>query len=74
MEPQAGAVLREHATLDGPDPRCLRRGDERRGAGGIAGGYLGARLQPRLPEKALRLLLAALAITLAALYLSQALR
>lgn len=30
--------------------------------------------QPRLPEKALPLLLAALAITLAALYLSQALR
>jgi uncharacterized protein len=43
------------------------------GTGGIAGGYLGARLQPRLPEKALRLLLAALAISLSALYLSQAL-
>ncbi|MGD0560547.1 MAG: TSUP family transporter [Streptosporangiaceae bacterium] len=43
------------------------------GFGGLAGGYVGARLQPRLPETALRLLLAALAIALAALYLTQAL-
>jgi uncharacterized membrane protein YfcA len=39
------------------------------GAGGLFGGYLGARLQSRLPNTALRLLLGALAIALAALYL-----
>jgi uncharacterized membrane protein YfcA len=43
------------------------------GAGGLIGGYLGARLQPRVPEKALRLLLAAVAIALAALYIAQSL-
>ncbi|OJF10201.1 sulfite exporter TauE/SafE family protein [Couchioplanes caeruleus] len=43
------------------------------GAGGLIGGYLGARLQPRLPEAALRLLLGALAIALAVLYLVQGL-
>jgi uncharacterized protein len=42
------------------------------GLGGLIGGYLGARLQPRLPEKGLRLLLGALAIALAVLYLVQA--
>ena len=42
------------------------------GLGGLVGGYLGARLQPRLPERALRLLLAAVAIGLSALYLVQA--
>jgi len=41
------------------------------GAGGLIGGYLGARLQPRLPERALRLLLGVLATALAALYLAQ---
>jgi uncharacterized membrane protein YfcA len=44
------------------------------GLGGLVGGYLGARLQPRLPEVALRLLLGALAIGLAAVYAGQALR
>ncbi|GIM88420.1 sulfite exporter TauE/SafE family protein [Paractinoplanes toevensis] len=44
------------------------------GAGGLLGGYLGARLQPRLPERALRLLLGGLATALAALYLTQAAR
>ncbi len=44
------------------------------GAGGLAGGYLGARLQPHLPERWLRLLLGGLAIGLAAVYLSEALR
>ncbi|QHY96189.1 Sulfite exporter TauE/SafE [Streptomyces sp. S4.7] len=44
------------------------------GAGGPIGGYLGARLQPHLPETALRLLLGALATALGALYLAQALR
>jgi uncharacterized membrane protein YfcA len=44
------------------------------GAGGLIGGYLGARLQPRLPERALRLLLGALAISLAVLYLIQGVR
>jgi hypothetical protein len=41
------------------------------GAGGLIGGYLGARLQPRLPERALRLLLGGLATTLAVLYVAQ---
>ncbi|MER5730158.1 sulfite exporter TauE/SafE family protein [Streptomyces sp. NPDC002138] len=38
------------------------------GLGGLIGGYLGARLQPRLPEKALRLLLGVLAAGVGALY------
>nr|WP_205615507.1 sulfite exporter TauE/SafE family protein [Streptomyces harenosi] len=44
------------------------------GIGGLIGGYLGARLQPHLPETALRLLLGTLAATLGALYAAQALR
>jgi uncharacterized protein len=43
------------------------------GLGGLCGGYLGAHLQPRLPETALRLLLGSVAITLGALYATQAL-
>jgi uncharacterized membrane protein YfcA len=43
------------------------------GAGGLIGGYLGARWQPRLPEKTLRLLLGALATALGVLYLIQGL-
>ncbi|WP_308166309.1 sulfite exporter TauE/SafE family protein [Actinomadura sp. NEAU-AAG7] len=43
------------------------------GLGGLAGGYLGAVLQPRLPETALRLTLGLLATALAALYLLQTL-
>ncbi|WP_106397792.1 sulfite exporter TauE/SafE family protein [Actinocorallia populi] len=43
------------------------------GLGGLIGGYLGARLQPRLPEKALRLLLGGLAVAVAGLYLVQGL-
>jgi uncharacterized membrane protein YfcA len=43
------------------------------GLGGLLGGYLGARLQPHLRENVLRLLLGALAIGLAALYIVQAL-
>ncbi|MEV1321499.1 sulfite exporter TauE/SafE family protein [Micromonospora arborensis] len=43
------------------------------GAGGLIGGYLGARLQPYLPEKTLRLLLGTLATVLAGLYLIQSL-
>lgn len=39
------------------------------GAGGLVGGYLGARLQRRIPETALRFLLGALAVTLAVSYL-----
>jgi uncharacterized membrane protein YfcA len=42
------------------------------GVGGLLGGYLGARLQPRLPEPALRLLLGTLAAALAVLYLVEA--
>jgi uncharacterized membrane protein YfcA len=42
------------------------------GAGGLVGGYLGARLQPYLPESALRLLLGTLATALAVVYLVQA--
>ena len=37
--------------------------------GGLCGGYLGARLQPRLPERGLRLLLGGLAVGIAVLYL-----
>lgn len=44
------------------------------GAGGLIGGYLGARLQPRVPETALRTLLGVLAIGLAVTYLVQAAR
>ncbi|MEY7978001.1 TSUP family transporter [Streptomyces pilosus] len=44
------------------------------GAGGLLGGYLGARLQPRLPETALRLLLGTLATGVGALYAVQTLR
>jgi uncharacterized membrane protein YfcA len=43
------------------------------GAGGLIGGYLGARLQPHLPERKLRLLLGILATALAILYLAQVL-
>lgn len=43
------------------------------GLGGLVGGYLGARLQPRLPETALRLLLGALATAIGALYALRAL-
>ncbi|MFD5257686.1 sulfite exporter TauE/SafE family protein [Streptomyces bobili] len=44
------------------------------GAGGLIGGYLGARLQPRLPERGLRLLLGTLATALGVLYAAQTLR
>jgi hypothetical protein len=43
------------------------------GLGGLAGGYLGARLQPRLPERFLRLLLGTLAAAVGALYATQTL-
>ncbi|NJQ02890.1 sulfite exporter TauE/SafE family protein [Streptomyces zingiberis] len=43
------------------------------GVGGLIGGYLGARLQPHLPETALRLLLGTLAAALGTLYAVQAL-
>ncbi|MGN9761053.1 sulfite exporter TauE/SafE family protein [Streptomyces sp. SD31] len=43
------------------------------GTGGLIGGYLGARLQPRLPERALRLFLGTLATVLGALYAAQTL-
>ena len=41
------------------------------GLGGLAGGFLGASLQPRIPERALRVLLGSMALALAALYLAQ---
>ncbi|WP_097876200.1 sulfite exporter TauE/SafE family protein [Streptomyces sp. ms184] len=44
------------------------------GLGGLCGGYLGARLQPRLPETALRLLLGVLALGVGGLYAVQLLR
>ncbi|MFJ4708195.1 sulfite exporter TauE/SafE family protein [Streptomyces anulatus] len=44
------------------------------GLGGLCGGYLGARLQPRLPETVLRLLLGVLALGVGALYAVQILR
>ncbi|MEI5011101.1 sulfite exporter TauE/SafE family protein [Streptomyces sp. PmtA] len=43
------------------------------GLGGLVGGYMGARLQPRLSETFLRLLLGTLATTLGALYAVDAL-
>lgn len=43
------------------------------GLGGLLGGYTGARLQPYIPERALRLLLGGLAIGLAVMYASSAL-
>lgn len=42
------------------------------GLGGLCGGYLGASLQPRFPERLLRTLLGLLAIGLALLYVVQA--
>jgi uncharacterized membrane protein YfcA len=42
------------------------------GLGGLCGGYLGASLQPRLPEQLLRTLLGLLAISLAVVYAIQA--
>ena len=42
------------------------------GLGGLCGGYLGASLQPRMPEELLRRLLGLLAVGLAAIYLLQA--
>ncbi|MFJ1858009.1 TSUP family transporter [Streptomyces anulatus] len=44
------------------------------GLGGLCGGYLGARLQPRLPETALRRLLGVLALGVGGLYAVQILR
>ncbi|KOU18380.1 membrane protein [Streptomyces sp. WM6349] len=43
------------------------------GLGGLVGGYVGAHLQPRLPESALRLLLGGLATGVGSLYAVQAL-
>jgi uncharacterized membrane protein YfcA len=43
------------------------------GAGGLIGGYLGARLQPRLPEQILQMSLGISAIATATLYATQAL-
>lgn len=43
------------------------------GVGGILGGYLGARLQPHVPERALRLSLGGLATLVGVLYLVEAL-
>lgn len=40
------------------------------GLGGLIGGYLGAHLQPRLPEKGLRLLLGVMAMAVAVLYVA----
>lgn len=44
------------------------------GLGGLVGGYLGARLQPRLPERELRLLLGVLAVALSLTYAVQVVR
>ncbi|HET9144420.1 sulfite exporter TauE/SafE family protein [Actinophytocola sp.] len=44
------------------------------GLGGLIGGYLGARLQPHLPEPALRLLLGLLAVILGTLYITETVR
>ena len=42
------------------------------GVGGLVGGYLGARLQPFVPEAVLRTLLGCLAVSVGSLYLIQA--
>lgn len=42
------------------------------GLGGLVGGYVGARLQPHLPETGLRVMLGLLAIGLATAYVIQA--
>jgi uncharacterized membrane protein YfcA len=44
------------------------------GLGGLVGGYLGASLQPRMPQRLLRVLLGTLAIALSLAYLVQAIR
>jgi hypothetical protein len=44
------------------------------GLGGLIGGYLGARLQPRAPEAGLRILLGSLGVGLAVTYVTQAVR
>jgi uncharacterized membrane protein YfcA len=44
------------------------------GLGGLVGGWVGASLQPRIPERRLRALLGLLAIALASLYLVQVVR
>lgn len=41
------------------------------GVGGLCGGYLGARLQPLVPERALRLLLGCLAVGIGTVFLAQ---
>ncbi|MFI5494555.1 TSUP family transporter [Actinoplanes sp. NPDC051859] len=41
------------------------------GIGGLIGGYLGARWQPRVPERGLRILLGGLAMLVGVLYLAQ---
>jgi uncharacterized protein len=43
------------------------------GLGGLVGGYFGARLQPHLPERSLRLLLGSLALGVGGLYLIEGL-
>lgn len=43
------------------------------GVGGLLGSYVGASVQPRIPEQALRTLLGVVSITIAVLYLADAL-
>lgn len=43
------------------------------GAGGVTGSYLGASIQPHVPERALRALLGVVSIAIAVLYLAEAL-
>jgi uncharacterized membrane protein YfcA len=40
--------------------------------GGLIGGYIGAHVQPRLSETALRILLGTLAVAVGIMYLTQA--
>ena len=44
------------------------------GVGGLIGGYLGAWIQPKVPEEILRVVLGILALPTALLYVGQALR
>jgi hypothetical protein len=73
LVPEVAGLIGPQTGERGRDRRRLQA-DGRRGARGLIGGYLGARLQTRLPERALRLLLGSLAIALAVLYLIQGLQ
>jgi uncharacterized membrane protein YfcA len=53
-------------------PACGRSASRAVGLGGLTGGYLGARLQPPIPDRGLTLLLGILAIALSITYIIEA--